>query len=641
MSTPRSVVIGTAGHIDHGKSSLVRALTGTDPDRLPEEQRRGITIDLGFAHYEYESTTVWFVDVPGHERFVHNMLAGATGIDAVMLVVAADEGVMPQTREHLAITQLLRVPLGVVALTRTDLVDSAMVELAAEDVRSLLAEWGCSAVPILPVSAVTGEGLMPLRSALAAQSLTNAAEQPGPWPRLPIDRVFSVKGFGTVATGTLQGGALRVGMMLRAVPNGPVARIRGLQVHGDAVEETFTHARVAVNLQGVEREQLVRGMVLVPPDHDVVLTSFEAVLEVWKESSIALEDATRVRVHHGTAEVMGRLWVGRQPLAPGQKRGVQIRLESPLAALPGDRFVLRRYSPVETLAGGEIVRLDPPRWKRTDQEAPHRTMALAGATREQRLAAAMSAAGARGVRLSDAASTLAMTLDQARAASVQVPKSSLLGGELLISREARLQLEEKLEQFLKRFHRDRPLDDGCAPDLLRQSLVPHWPAESFRDWLDQLQQSEQVKASREAVRLPRHQPLTGDAAAAVDRIAAVLAAAGLDAPTEEELGVRAELGPRASEIIGFAVRKGVAVRLPQRLVIGSSDWRHVVSRLREEAAAGRVTLDVSAFKEIFGLTRRVAIPLLERLDDQGITQRVGNQRRIRLAPIEMDGGPDR
>ncbi len=628
----RSVVVGTAGHIDHGKSSLVRALTGTDPDRLPEEQRRGITIDLGFAHYNDGQCTVSFVDVPGHERFVHNMLAGATGLDAVMLVVAADEGVMPQTREHLAITQLLRVPLGVVALTRSDLVDNAMANLAADDVSTLLREWGCNDVPIITVSAVTGAGLDLLRTELRRMVEANTSPLDGLWPRLPIDRVFSVKGFGTVVTGTLQGGELRAGMTLSAVPGGPKARVRGLQLHGVAVDRAARHARVAVNLQGVECEQLARGMVLVPVDYEVVAASIEAVLEVWNEASTALEDDLRVRVHHGTAEVMGRLRVGHEPLAPGQKRGVQIRLESPLAALPGDRFVLRRYSPLETLAGGEIVWLDPPRWKRADLEAPQRTLALEGAAPQKRLAAAMTIAGTRGIRLGDAAPSLALTAEQARTLAAQISKSSVLGGDLLIAREARLQLEEDLRNLLRKFHRDRPLDDGCAPEVLRTALAPLWPAEAFRDWLDTLHESGRVVATRDTVRMPSHQSLSGDAAEAVERIAAVLLAAGLEAPTEDELSVRAELGPRATAIIGFAVRKGVAVRLPHGLVIASSVWLQVVSRLREEATAGRATLDVAAFKEIFGLTRRVAIPLLERLDDQGVTQRIGNERRLRLAP---------
>lgn len=631
MTTPHSAVIGTAGHIDHGKSTLVLALTGTDPDRLPEEKRRGITIDLGFAHFEADGMSLAFVDVPGHEKFVHNMLAGATGIDLVLLVVAADEGVMPQTREHLAITQLLRVPLGLVALTRADLVDAGMRDLAAEDVRALLAAHRLPSVPIIPVSGTTGAGLPELRSALAAAARRLQARAAGPWPRLPIDRVFAAKGFGTVVTGTLQGGELRVGSNLTAIPGGKTARVRGLQSHGAPQEAAQPHTRVAVNLHGVAREELNRGMVLVPSERAVVSVVIDLQLEVWHEAATPLTHGMRLRVHHGTAEVLGRLRLPASgPLPPGATGAAQLRLEAPLAVLPGDRVVLRRYSPVETLAGGEIVWLDPPRWRRLDPVWPARTARLAGAGVAIRLSEAITLAGARGVALPDDVLRLGLAPESVESMVGDLRGARSLGGTRLLADEALESWIKTLRTALGKAHRERPLDPGPSPEALRAALAPDWGADEFRALLDLLAARRTLVISASAVRLPSHQGgASSEAAAALGRIAAVLEPLGLDALGEEELTAKAQLGSRHAEILGLAMRQGAVMRLAGRLVISGNAWQGLVAALRQRAAGGQERVDVATFKELFGLTRRVAIPLLERLDDQGVTQRIGNERRIR------------
>ena len=365
-ATPKHVVVGTAGHIDHGKTSLVKALTGIDTDRLPEEKARGITIDLGFAFLEEpDGLTVEIVDVPGHERFVKNMLAGVGGIDLAMLVIAADEGVMPQTREHLAICSLLHIKTGLIALTKIDLVEPDWLELVKDDVRGAVRETFLEAAPILPVSAKTGEGLAELRAAVRGLAASVPPRGTDQLPRLPIDRVFTVKGFGTVVTGTLAAGALAVDERVEAYPRGLQAKIRGLQTHGRPVTAARAGQRTAINLQGLERAAIDRGDVVGLPGTLVSSLLVDGTLELLKDAPRAVKSRTRLRFHVGTSEIMARaLLLDRGELEPGASGLVRFRLESPLIALPGDRFVVRSYSPIVTIGGGTLLDIDPPRFKR-------------------------------------------------------------------------------------------------------------------------------------------------------------------------------------------------------------------------------------------------------------------------------------
>ncbi len=636
--TLRHVVVGTAGHIDHGKSTLVRALTGIDPDRLPEEKERGITIDLGFAPARIGEVVVSFVDVPGHERFVHNMLAGATGIDLVLLVVAADESVMPQTREHLAICRLLGIPGGLVAITRSDLVEEGMLELVAEEVRELVAGSFLEGAPVIPVSGITGRGLDALREALVAVAARLPERAAGPWARLPVDRVFAARGFGTIVTGTLQGAALSVGEPLEAVPGGPTGKIRGLQVHGAAVEVAGPQRRVAVNLQGVDRERLQRGMVLVPPGLGPVTLVFDALVEVTADAPAPLEDEQRVRVHHGTAEVLGRLRLPRErPLAPGARGAAQIRLEAPLAALPGDRFILRRYSPVTTLGGGIVVDLDPPRRRRDDPAWPQRTEELARATPAGRLARATHDAGPEGVDLAERAVRLGLTRAAARAAAAELEQAPaaaarvvLLEGDRVVSVPARETLFSRITEELARAHADRPLEDGPAPERLRGAMAPGWSAEQFRGLLARLEARGAIAVRPDAVRLASHRAVPeGEQAERLASVKSALDAAAFEALPEADLLARLGGGPAARQLLAFAARRGEAIKLKESLWLGGGAWERVVRTLRDEAAAGRATIDVATFKELFGISRKYAIPLLEKLDAEAVTQRIGNERKVR------------
>lgn len=641
ISSLRHVVVGTAGHIDHGKSTLVRALTGTDPDRLPEEKRRGITIDLGFAHVTIGDQVFSFVDVPGHERFVHNMLAGATGIDLLMLVVAADESVMPQTEEHLSICRLLGLSAGVVALTRIDLCEEGLADLAEEDVRKLLRGTFLEQAPVIRVSGATGEGLDSLRGALVEAARGLPFRESGPWARLPIDRVFAARGFGTVVTGTLQGGPLLTGQTLLAIPGGRTARLRGLQVHGESQERADPHRRVAANLQGVSREELTRGMVLVPPGRDVTTLVFDAVVEVIDGAPAPLEEGQRVRIHHGTAEVMGRLRLpGEQPIPPGQKGIAQVRLEGLLAALPGDRFIVRRYSPVDTLGGGMIVDLDPPRWRRADASWPERVRQWAEAGPIDRLALAAVDAGEEGLTVRERAPRLALEPDRALELARELAgrvwnrrRFALLHDERLVEAGALENLQARVAETLQEHHRRRPLEPGLASERLRGALAPEYGSETFRAVLERAAARGVIALQGEVASLPDHQDApAGPLAEALAKVLGALQRAGLEAIEERDLVTISGAGAKAKDVLAFAARQGRAFKLRGDLWISGRVWEQVVDRLRQEAAQGRVTLDVPTFKEVFGLTRKVAIPLLERLDDEKITLRVGNERRIRVAP---------
>ncbi|MGH9329764.1 MAG: selenocysteine-specific translation elongation factor, partial [Vicinamibacterales bacterium] len=373
----RSLVVGTAGHIDHGKSTLVRALTGIDPDRLKEERERGITIDLGFAHYEADGVTYAFVDVPGHERFVKNMLAGVGGIDCILLVVAADESVKPQTREHFDICRLLRVPAGIIALTKADLVDADTLELVKLETRELAAGTFLEGAAMIAVSARTGQGLDALRAALASLPAIRGRRPDAP-VRLPIDRVFSMKGFGTVVTGTLIGGIIREEAELVVLPAERHVKVRGVQVHGRRAAEARAGQRTAINLGGVEVADLTRGDTLAEAGSFQPSRVLDAIVEVLPTAK-ALKHGARVRLHQGTSELLGRLSVAvgttftagehsettvkvrAAEIEPGAEAYVRIRLESPAVVTRGDRFILRAYSPPVTIAGGEVLDPDPPR----------------------------------------------------------------------------------------------------------------------------------------------------------------------------------------------------------------------------------------------------------------------------------------
>jgi selenocysteine-specific elongation factor len=619
-------IVGTAGHVDHGKSTLVQALTGVDPDRLAEEKRRGMTIDLGFAHLDLPSgERVGIVDVPGHARFLHNMLAGVHGMDAVVLVVAADEGVMPQTREHLDIVQLLGVRRLVVALTKIDLVEQDMVALAADEVRTELARRGIEA-SVVAVSARQRTGL----EALVEQIGILVAEAVIPdrgRPRLPVDRAFSMSGFGTVVTGSLVDGGLRVGQQLELVPaagRDRALRIRGLQQHGRAVTEAKAGSRVAVNLQGIDHRDVLRGQVLAPPGTLRPTGRVDARVRALSGGS-GLRHNARVRVHSGTAEVSARLVILEgDELAPGTEGWIQLRLSAPLALRDGDHLVLRRLSPSETLAGGEVVDTIAPLHRRGRSADVVRALLQRGDIRYRvlqevgRQPGGGDAAGVASALSEDAASVAAVLQDLAAAGEVVVVGEAHWdsGRWAAAVRRARLELEA--------FHKRQPLRGGMPGEELRAGLglEGRVAADAFA-----LMEAQGLVERRPngVVAVAGWEPrLTEAQRRRADDVLRRLAETPLAPPRLSELVA----GPDAGDLCQYLEDQGGIVRIAPDLYMLpaaiEAAREALVAHLRREPA-----VTVAEARDVLGSSRKVVVPLLEYFDAAHVTLRDGDLRRLR------------
>ena len=630
---PRHVVAGTAGHIDHGKSTLVHALTGIDPDRLKEEKERGITIDIGFAHLALDpELTLGIVDVPGHERFVKNMLAGVGGIDLVMLVIAADEGVMPQTREHLAICQLLQVRSGLVVLTKADLAEPEWLELVREDVRTALRGTFLEDRPIVPVSAKAGQGLDALRLALAELARAVPPRGTDATFRLPIDRVFTIKGFGTVVTGTVTAGRLEVDERLEVYPRGVQAKVRGIQTHGQPVAQAVAGQRAAVNLQGLERAALERGDVLCPPGLLQPTTVLDATLELLADAASPVRPRQRVRFHAGTSEVMARVYLlDRDLLEPGQRGLVQLRLEAPVVALPRDRYVVRSYSPMITIGGGMLLDVAPPRTRR----GPERVRRLAvletgspAAVLEEHLRR-LGPGGARTVELRARTPFGPEALRGLLADLTASGAALLVDREWYVHRAAAERLDAEARAALREFHAREPLRPGMSKEELRTRLGG-LEERVFLYLLDRFAAAGTLVVERDKVRLRDHAVrLDPRQQALVDRLEAEFRAAGTAPPALEEAFVKLQLTREEGQgLVQVLVDRQRLVRIKEGLHFHAEPLaevqRRVVAFLREHQA-----ITPQEMKDLFGITRKHAIPLLEYLDAQRLTVRVGDRRVLR------------
>ncbi len=611
-------VIGTAGHVDHGKSALVHALTGIDPDRLDEEKRRGMTIDLGFAWLTLPSgREVSIVDVPGHERFIKNMLAGVGGIDLALLVVAADEGVMPQTREHLAILDLLDVRRGFVAITKADLVEPDFVELVREDVRQALEGTTLAQVPIVVCSAVTRMGLDDV-VAIMERLLDDTPPRPDVGrPRLPIDRVFTVQGFGTVVTGTLLDGALETGMEVEIVPGGQRARIRGLQSHRTKVARALPGMRTAINVTGVEKDQLRRGQVVTTPGWLRPTTVVDARLRAVRYLRRALRHNLHVTFHAGSAETNAvvRL-LDRDAILPGDQGWAQIRLEEPVAVVSGDRFVVRTAN--ETVGGGVIVATHARRHRRRSQAVVAALEATLVGSPEERALAALRAAGptdvvtvARNASLSDA--------DAARALESLMHTSEALNlGGLWFTRDQFDHLTSTAARALEEYHRQFPARRGMPREALRSRL--RLTESVFDAAVSRWIASEALQEAAETLALPRHEPRLTPAQQRA-------AEAYLQALREHPFSPPSDHRPDA-EVLGYLIERGDIVDVGEGVAFATEAYRDMVARilarLREQ---GSVTL--AEVRDMLGTSRKYAQALLEHLDRERITRRVGDARVLR------------
>ena len=634
-----SIIVGTAGHIDHGKSALVRALTGVDPDRLPEEKRRGITIDLGFADLELEDLRIGFVDVPGHERFIKNMLAGAHGIDLLALVIAADESVMPQTREHFDICRLLGVSNGLVVITKRDLVDEEMLALVEDEAKELVNGSFLENAPVVAVSSRTGAGLDDLKSRLTEMGRRVPPRSQDFTMRLPIDRAFSMKGFGTVVTGTLISGKVTEGEELELLPSRTGVRVRGLQVHNKSVHEAHAGQRTAVNLAGIDTAQIERGMVLAPVGRLRPTQIVDVWIDVLPGASRAVRSRSRVRFHVGAAEVLGRVRIleGSQ-IAPGSGGLAQLRLEAPVVAVHGDRFILRSYSPAETIAGGVIV--DPFATKHRGREMAHTLDLLRSLMREERAAkfeAFVQTAGDKGLRLNDVAASTGWANEILATVATEVQKtgSVIEVGGLFITRSSLDRLSDVVVAELERYHKREPLARGMLRETLREKLFTHSAPELFNGVIARLEAQGKVVPEKDIVRSSKHSVgLSAQEAELSKRIEQVYLAAGVEAPTVDDAMTKANVSSpqraQARKILQLLIDDRTLVRIQGEMFMHANVVQDLKAKLGTYATQHEPDrlIDVPTFKDLAGVSRKYAIPLLEFFDREQVTRRAGDKRLI-------------
>lgn len=638
-SAAQSLVLGTAGHIDHGKTSLVRALTGRDLDRLPEEKARGITIELGFAALELsDGLRVALVDVPGHEKFVRTMVAGASGLDLVMVVVAADEGVMPQTREHLAICELLGVHRGLVVLSKSDLVDEEMIELATEDVREAIAGGPLEGVPILPASSETGDGIDAVRATLEELIRTAPPREDDERPaRLFIDRTFTKHGFGAVATGTWSGRPRKVGQSIVLEPGARKAKIRGLERHGQAIEMAESGARIAVNLQGVATDEIHRGDLLAEPDALLETSVFDASIR-WMARKAQLDRPTSVELLTGTTERRARIApIGEKPIGPGDRGFARIHVEGPaLALLPGDRFVVRgfaRDAGVGSTLGGGIVRdVTPPLRRRRDAGLHADLERMTTGNAEAGLSVRIARSGLQGKLTRDLGRETGLstkTLDASLNALNDAGAIVRLDPTVSISTDAASRLMDELLAALEVFHQKNPLQPGIPRATLAGTLPANVTNEAANFLLSQLAERGDISIRRETVtRAGFKSHLSESQTRLADDLRRRFEEAGLDAPalrtiSEENNADLAELRALAH----YLEREDVLVAGPDELFFDRTSVEALIGKVLAHFDASD-ELDTQTLKSMIGTSRRTAMPLMALLDELQVTRRDGSLRRL-------------
>jgi len=630
----KSVIVGTAGHIDHGKSTLVEALTGTHPDRLAEEKRRGITIDLGFAFLEENGVRFGFVDVPGHEKFVSNMLAGAAGIDVLLLVIAADESIKPQTREHFDICRLLGVKRGVVALTKSDMVERETLELVRMEAEEFLRGSFLEKAPLVPVSAKTGAGLGELKKALSEAAASASRKDAARYFRLPIDRAFAMKGFGSVVTGTLISGSVGPGDEVELFPSGERLRVRGVQSGGKSVERATPGQRTAVNLAGIEHTALERGMVLAAPGKFRKTRRIDVRLELLP-SARKMKPGARVHFHAGTAETVAELFFhGQKELPPGGSALANLKLQDEVLVLPGDRFIVRQFSPVVTIGGGGVL---DPLARRPMLRDRGRAVFLETLERQngEETLAAMAERALLGLGYAEIVARAGWTEEEIQQALEKLRgtgrvKTVSTEPLVLVSGKLFEDVRKKIIERVERFQRENPLLPGIAREDLRASLGKRVRGETFRAALEELAAEKKLDVQGELVKKAGSEiALLPEEAQAKEQIEAAFASASLAVPSVKEvLGKLAVEAKRAEKLLQILLREKRLVRVSLELVF----HRQALAQLKEQLALYKKAkgdrISVPAFKELTGITRKYAIPLLEYLDREHVTRRAGDERVI-------------
>lgn len=630
----KHIIVGTAGHIDHGKTALVRALTGIDTDRLEEEKRRGITIDLGFAHLPISNgMQLSFVDVPGHEKFIKNMLAGVGGIDLLMLVVAADEAIMPQTREHFDICRLLEVRQGLVVLSKIDLVDSELVELVQLELEEYLVGSFLEGAPICSVSSKTGQGIDALRKTLCELAGETDPKNSFHHFRLPIDRVFVMKGFGTVVTGTLVSGTLSVDSEVELLPTAERVRIRGLEVHGQEVSQAFAGQRTAVNLSNITAERLARGMVLTAAEKFDSTRSIDCSLDLL-ESSKPLKYGARIHFHSGTMELEGRVYFldRRKVLEPGERTYVQLRFKDALPVWRGDRFIIRQFSPVITIGGGVVLDNQAPK-HRVGKNWMKRLEALDYGNADHVLEV-LTKGSFYGISAPEIIARTAWLDEQLHALALKLEKSGHIirihnQPEHFIHNDEFHIATDKIVSFLTAFHNDNRLHPGVTKEELRASQFVDAPSFFLDALLARLVQNKKILIEGEIVRLADHKVVfKEDEKAAEQEIISVFKQAGLTVPALPELLEQLTLDrSRARRVVENLLREGILIKVTTDLIFDAQTLGELRKKLVQQKLQSD-QLTVPEFKILAGVSRKYAIPLLEHFDRIKVTRRVGNDRVI-------------
>lgn len=627
------VIIGTAGHIDHGKTALVKALTGVDCDRWEEEKRRGITIDIGFAGLDLDADThLGFVDVPGHERFVKNMLAGAHGIDLLLLIVAADESIMPQTREHFEIAKLLEVRAGLTVITKSDLVDDAMRQVVVEEAQAFLKNSFLSGQPIVSVSAKTGAGLDELRAHLRNLAQLVPSKNSNDHFRLPIDRAFSMKGFGAVVTGTMISGRVAKDDEVEILPGGRRVRVRGIQVHNRPVAQAIAGQRTAVNLQGIEAGELARGMVLAHGGVFAATTRLDVQLHLLASAPAALKSRDRVHFHQGTSEMIAGVHLfDRATLKPGETAFAQLALAEPAVALPWDHFVIRRLSPLVTIGGGLVLDPLPQRHDTADSFTFEFLEAVRARNFERIVGHLITRAGGRGITRQELIARTGLRDDV-----VQDQLNSLTGRNVILQLPTRIvsaivlrQLQDAVTEQVKEHHASSPLAIGIPKQELRERWGNRISDETFERILAQAVLENRLAISKELVHeAGRRVTLSSEEDEGKSVILEAFRAAGLAVPPVDDVLSKVKMDRhRSQQVVQLLVREGALIRVTTDLMFHKDSIEELRDKLRARKAT-QPKMSVGEFKEMTGITRKYAIPLLEYFDRARVTRREGNARVI-------------
>ncbi len=625
----RHVILGTAGHIDHGKSALVKALTGIDPDRLKEEKERGITIDLGFADLSYpDGLTIGIVDVPGHERLVRNMLAGAGGIDLVLLVIAADEGVMPQSREHLYICDLLKIKSGLIAITKADLVENDWLELMKDEVKNFVKGTFLEGTPIVPVSSKTMFNIDLLKEEIRNVALRVELKPTKGLFRLPIDRVFTLKGFGTVITGTALSGSISVDDTVEILPSNIKSKVRGLHSHGKPIQTAYAGQRVAINLQGVEKEELKRGDTVVLPGRFIPTKTIDAKIELLQDVP-PLKNKSLVHFHLATSETIARVILyGRDELKPEESCYCQFRLQDPVISMSGDRYIIRRFSPVDTIGGGEVFDPSPPR--RRQKDIAEILMTFEKGSFSDKISLKVLQSGLHGISTMTIEGWIKAEIPAIRESIEMLRGKGILFAieDVLIHKTFFDSFREKVLQTLKDFHAKNPLKPGMPKEELRVKL--NIEPRLFSGLITPLKD---VVMEKEIIRLRTFSTVLSQAEETLKaKILELLQKGGFQPPSKEELSQSLKLDQKhLSDILKLMVKEGSLVRISDSMYLTSPVYHTMIESLKNFFSK-KPEMTVAEFRDILNTTRKYALPILEYLDANKITLRVGDIRKLLLKP---------